>query len=458
MKLTFKDRIAFYYMMATALIVAFAFLFVFILVKQTVYQNLDDDLNYEVSMHLRETSLENGKPVFWDKEEWEEREHREAQVNPVFVQIMDSTGTVVTDKAPNLKDDVLPFSKEKEDYEHYNTYLKDQLVRQVQVPFKKDGKKYGYIITAMSFEAPQDVITRLAWVLLLCFPLILIALFFISRLLAGRSIKPIKEITQTTNLISKEHLNERVQLPENRDELYELSQSINGLLERIEFAIERERQFTSDASHELRTPIAALRGTLEVLIRKERSVEDYEDRIRYSLGEIDRMSLIIEQLLFLARYDKTKSQERIEKVDLTSLTETVIAEYSKKINDKNIQVVFNATTVAGLQVHYYYTYAILSNVIGNAVKYAYQDSNLVIDLYKEKNSPVFKISDNGIGIKEEDLNKIFNPFFRSEGLAHKHIKGSGLGLSIVQKAADAIDAKIEVRSVKNKGTTFIIHF
>ena len=109
MKLSFKDRIAIYYMLATALIVAFAFLVVFILVKQTVYQQLDSDLHYEATIHLQETTLENGRPVFWDKEEWEEREHREVQINPVFVQVMDSTGTVVTDKSPNLKKDQLSF-------------------------------------------------------------------------------------------------------------------------------------------------------------------------------------------------------------------------------------------------------------------------------------------------------------------------------------------------------------
>ncbi|MCL6218834.1 sensor histidine kinase [Zunongwangia pacifica] len=458
MKLKFKDRIAFYYMLATALIVAFAFCVVFILVKEAVYQNLDEDLNYEADIHLQETKLENGKPVFWDKEEWEEREHREVQVNPVFVQIMDSTGSVITDKAPNLKDDVLPFSEKHPDYEHYNTYLKDKLIRQVQVPFTKDGKKYGYIVTAMSFEASQQVITRLAKVLLFFYPLILLGLFFISRFLAGRSIQPIKEITQTTNYISREHLKKRVQLPENKDELYDLSMSINGLLDRIESAIQRERQFTSDASHELRTPISSIRGTLEVLIRKERTREDYEDKINYSLGEIDRMSIIIEQLLFLARNDEGHSIDNSRETEIVSLIDQVINEYTAKLKKKNIQLVFNAKEVNNFQIHAYYGYAILNNVLENAIKYAYSGSTLIIDLKKKNSKPVVKIIDEGIGIKEEDIPKIFNPFFRSEGLEHKHIKGTGLGLSIVQKAAQAIGAKIEVSSIKNRGTTFTIHF
>ena len=458
MKLSFKDRIAIYYMLATALIVAFAFFVVFFLVKQTVYQQLDSDLQYEATRHLQETTLENGKPVFWDKEEWEEREHKEVQINPVFVQVMDSTGKRVTDKSPNLKEYQLSFFQNKDDNEHFNAYLKDELIRQIQVPVKSDDKVYGYIITAMSFEASQDVIVRLAWILILCYPLILIVLFYISRLLAGRSIKPIQEITQTTNRISRDHLNERVTLPDNEDELYDLSLSINRLLDRVEQAIDRERQFTSDASHELRTPISSIRGTLEVLIRKERTREDYENKINYSLSEIDRMSVIIEQLLFLARNNEGYKFDQSGQTEIISLIDEVINEYSLKLRKKNIQLVFNAEGVSDFQVHYYYGYVILNNIVENAIKYAYSDSTLVIDLTMENSRPVVKITDEGIGIKEADISKIFNPFFRSEGLEHKHIKGTGLGLSIVQKAAEAIGAKIKVTSTKNKGTTFIIHF
>ena len=459
MKLSFKDRIAIYYMLATALIVAFAFLVVFILVKQTVYQQLDSDLHYEATIHLQETTLENGRPVFWDKEEREEREHREVQINPVFVQVMDSTGTVVTDKSPNLKKDQLSFFQNKEDNEHFNAYLKNELIRQIQVPVKMNGKVYGYIITAMSFEASQDVIVRLAWILILCYPLILIVLFFISRFLAGRSIKPIQEITQTTNRISRDHLNERVKFPDNKDELYDLSLSINSLLDRVEQAIERERQFTSDASHELRTPISSIRGTLEVLIRKERTREDYEDKINYSLGEIDRMSVIIEQLLFLARNDDGhRLLDNSRQTEIISLIDEVINEYTVKLRRKNIQLVFNAEGIKNFQIHAYYGYAILNNVLENAIKYAYADSTITIDLKMKNSRPVVKIIDEGIGIKEDDISKIFNPFFRSEGLEHKHIKGTGLGLSIVQKAAQAIGARIEVDSIKYKGTTFTIYF
>ncbi|MDT0643097.1 HAMP domain-containing sensor histidine kinase [Zunongwangia sp. F363] len=458
MKLSFRSRVALYYMLATALVIAIAFFTVFILVKSTIYQNLDEDLSYEAAMHLRETGLENGKPVFLDREEWEEREHREVQVNPVFVQIMDSTGRYISDKSPNLKEDKLLFFPKKENGSHFNTYLKDQLIRQVQVRFSENGKNYGYIITAMSFEASQEIISRLAWILIICYPVILFGLFFISRFLAGRSIKPITEITRTTNRISRYHLNERVSLPENKDELFDLSFSINELLDRIEQALERERQFTSDASHELRTPIASIRGNLEVLIRKERSKAEYENTIKYSLSEIDRMSVIIEQLLSLARYDKKAVNKTEEHIEIVTILDEIISLHSGELKAKNLKLIFNAENAGEFYVHYHYAFAILNNIIGNATKYSYNNSTLTIQLTKNNDTLLCKITDEGIGIKQEDLDKIFNPFYRSSALEHSEIKGSGLGLSIVQKAAEAIEAEIKVTSTKDKGSSFSVVF
>ena len=119
------------------------------------------------------------------------------------------------------------------------------------------------MLTAMSLEPSLMVLIKLRNVLIISYLLMLSVLYFISRYLAGRSMIPVKNITETTNHITKNNLNERVELPFYKDELYDLSSGINKLLKRIEDAIERERQFTSDASHELRTPLSSLRGTLE---------------------------------------------------------------------------------------------------------------------------------------------------------------------------------------------------
>ncbi|TRZ43621.1 sensor histidine kinase [Robertkochia solimangrovi] len=456
MKFRFKTRIALYYLMATTVVVATVFFLIFFIVKKTVYDSLDQDLSLESNIHLAEIDPNSLK--FENKEEWEEREHREVQVNPVFVQVIDQYGHT-TDKSPNLKESLLSFDSKEPDNGHFNTFLNETLIRQTQLPIQFQGKTKGYILTAMSFESSRMVIIKLRNILLLTYPMVVFGLFFISRFLAGRSIEPIREITDTTRRIHRNNLSERVTLPANEDELYELSASINELLQRIEDSLNRERQFTSDASHELRTPLASLRGTLEVLVRKGRSQEEYEKKINYSLKEVDRMCETIDKLLFLARYDHR--EQRLEMASVIQLLDETISRNAPMIADKKLKIQMktdpqNLTEL--IEVPRYYASMILDNILSNAIKYSHAGSAIQIDVHQKKEKLLCRITDTGIGIAQQDLKNLFNAFYRSEALDHKDITGTGLGLSIAKKAADAIDASIKVASEKGSGTTFEILF
>lgn len=457
MNLNFKNRLAFYYMLATAIIIAVVFGIVYFIVQNTVYQNLDTILSFEARKHTDEIKIKENTLYFTNKAEWEEIEHREVHINPVFIQIIDASGRLM-DKSPNLKDAQLPFEGSKNLGENFNTKLNNRNIRQVQIPIEHHNEIKGYIIAAMSLEDSQMVILNLRNTLLILFPIVLVGLFFVSRYLAGRSIIPIQNITNTTNRITQSTLKERVTLPPNKDELYDLSASINELLNRIENTLQREQQFTSDASHELRTPLSALRGTLEVLIRKPRTQQEYEDKIKVSLTEVDKMTEILGQLLLLARFDSQKPTVQNEKKSLAKIVAEIIDSHSKAINSKNLHVIFNNPKIKNDLTPYYYSHLILDNIISNAIKYSKDNSEITISLGRNEKGLVCSINDTGIGIKKEDLEKLFIPFFRSDDLNHKDIIGNGLGLSIAKKAALAIKASIEVESELNKGTTFLVRF
>lgn len=456
MNTSFKNRIAFHYMIATAIIMAVVFLMIFFAVKRVVFSNIDKDLSYEADKHTKEVYIKGDSIKIINKEEWAEREHNAIQVNPVFVQIIDKNGRFM-DKSPNLKEQFLVFNKDEKYGGHFNETLNKQLIRQAQVALEENGKIKGYIIAAMSLDASQEVLSNLSRVLIVSYLIVLSGLYFISRFLAARSIIPVKNIIETTNRITKDNLNERVKLPVNKDELYQLSSGINSLLQRIENAIARERQFTSDASHELRTPLASLRGTLEVLIRKPRTQTEYEEKVTYALSEIDRMNNIIEQLLILARMDNN-SIKTSEMLPLQTIIDDIIERYREIIKTKNIQIKLDSNINTIEEVPSYFSYLILDNVISNAIKYSNNQSIITISITKVSDQLICQVTDTGIGIKSEDLEHIFQQFFRSEALAHKHISGNGLGLSIAKKAADAINAKFFIKSELNKGTSVTITF
>jgi signal transduction histidine kinase len=457
MNLSFKNRIALHYMIATAIIMAIIFSTVFFVVQKTMYQNIDNSLNFEATKHSGEIKIVGDAIQFINKAEWEEIEHKEIQINPVFIQIIDTLGNLM-DKSPNLKNDVLPFKKTEQFVLNFNTYLKDQRIRQIQNPIKSHGITKGYILAAMTLEPSMMVLVKLRNVLITSYLIMLSGLYFFSRYIAGRSIIPVKNITETTNRITKNNLNERVELPVYKDELYDLSFGINKLLLRIEKAIERERQFTSDASHELRTPLASLRGTLEILIRKPRAIEEYQEKITYSLSEIDRMTETIEQLLLLARIDSNKKSVTNETVLLPSLIDDILLRHNKSIVLKELTINVKTETFNEVFVQKYYANLILDNIINNAIKYSKEKGVIGINIHSSETGLICKIIDEGIGIKKEDITNIFNHFYRSDALEHKHISGNGLGLSIAKKSAEAINASIQVESTVNKETIFTVTF
>lgn len=462
MNLSFRNRIALHYMIATAIIVAVVFSVVFFVVQETVYHNLDNDLTYEAEKHTDEIKILGDSIQFINKAEWEEIEHREIQVNPVFIQIFDKNGNLM-DKSPNLKGDELPFRKQEQFGGHFNENLNKKPIRQIQIPIEQNGKIKGYVVAAMSLESSNMVFLKLKNVLIISYLLLLAGLYFISRFLAGRSIVPIRNIIETTNRITKNNLNERVNLPDHKDELFDLSSSINELLQRIENAIEKERQFTSDASHELRTPLSSLRGTLEVLIRKPREQYEYEEKIKYSLSEIDRMTSIIEQLLLLARLDSNSSANNfVSKTtiyeSLPIITDEILSRHKKEISAKNLTLDLHMEITKDSLIQKYYANLVLDNIISNAIKYSKQNSKLHITVFDAEKGIICEIKDEGIGIHKDDIDKLFNPFFRSDALNHRDIFGNGLGLSIAKKAADAINAKLFVESELGVGTAITIAF
>ncbi|MCB0688534.1 MAG: HAMP domain-containing histidine kinase, partial [Saprospiraceae bacterium] len=456
MNLSFKNRIALYYMLATAIIIAIVFGAIYFTVVKSIMNNLDRDLSFEAHKHSTEVGISQDTIQFINKAEWEEREHRELQINPVFIQLTDAEGNMM-DRSPNLKESFLPFDKSGSDH-HFNTQLDNRPIRQIQLPLKKNEKITGYILAAIPLESAQAVIMKLRSVLKISFLLILSGLYFISRFLAGRSILPVLNISDTVTRITQQNLKERIEIPHHRDEIFDLASNFNALLDRIENALEREKQFTSDASHELRTPLATIRGTLEVLVRKPRSAHEYEEKIQYTLQEISRMTTILEQLLLLSRLESNIVLHQKDFIQLPDIIEDALIRFRQQIEQKDLSIQFDFALDKDLKVPQYYSSILIDNLLGNAIKYSYEGKTIKIKAYEENGRVVCIIEDEGIGIKKEDQDQIFQSFYRSEALKHKEIRGTGLGLSIVKKCAAAIQADLKVESAPEEGTIMTLTF
>jgi len=455
MNTSYKERIARRLTWVTALIFSLVFLLIYLVANFTVVRNIDRELQLEVDKHKGEIFLVDGKIRFLYLNEWKQMEHTQLQLNPIFIEIVDLEGNSM-DRSPNLGENHLTFSPEKaKSEEAWTQKIGSREVRQRQIPLLNAGKQEGYLLLAKSFEDSRELLDNLRNVLLLIYPLILVSLYLSMRYLAGKSIEPLEKISLKTNQITQQNLNERVPETGTNDEIGQLTRAINSLLGRLEQALQREKQFTSDASHELRTPLAVLRGTLEVLIRKPRSAEEYETKVKTALMSIDRMSAMLDQLLALARVENGKNlvKEELELITfLEELADKITEEQAHPIQFQSLVGVpiYVATHEKSLEM-------ILQNLLENAVKYSQAGGEVILRVGKEKEAFI-EVVDSGSGIASEYLEQIFDPFFRVQEALDHGIPGTGLGLAIVKKLAQESSIRLSVSSEKGKGSTFRLDF
>ncbi len=456
-KLSFKNRLAYNFLISTALIMAVLFVVIYSTVKFSVYNDINTDLEHEVKLHFSEMNFTNNIYRWVDIREWQEKEHREITIHPIFVQIFTPEGAAV-EKSPNLKNDNLKLNKSIREKYFFDTVLNKKFIRQVQVPIYQKGKIVGFLIIAKSLEEERIVMQNLQTILGLCYIIVLFSLFFITRFIAGKSIKPITQITSTASIISTENLKSRIPLPQYPDELFELSKTINDLLDRIENAVEREKQFTSDASHELRTPLAILKGTLEVLVRKPRNQAEYVEKINYCIHEVDRLNHLVDELLLLARFENQKLNTKNESVFLNALILDIVTRYSQTINEKKLTIQYDFEKDYYVNSDEYLVAIIISNLLSNAIKYTNDHGEIGLNFSEQNQSLIGTITDTGIGIPKADFDKILNPFYRSKSVDHPEVKGVGLGLSIVNRLCTLLGIEFSIVSEVHVGTTVMFKF
>lgn len=456
MTLKFKNRIAIFNTLAVAFTTALVFFVIYFVVHKTAYAHLDDDISLEKEEVISNLDWHRNTISINKMPEWEEAEHNQVEVNPTFLQIADDKGIVIFRSANLIGDQILIASNNPKKI-FYNGEISGQKIRLGQFPIlNEEGENIGQLTIAVSQEESFNILNNLIWVLLISFPIVLIIQFMASSLAAEKAIEPVNQLIRSASGISDSNINIRLVLPEHKDELYELTKTINELLARIEVSMLQQKQFTSDASHEIRTPLAGIRGTLEVLIRKHRDQNVYEEKVADVISQVDRLDNLLEQLLQLARIDSSTSIAQLEPIFLAELISALAEKWNQKDNEKNITLHLNVPEDAIVQGDELYLEVILNNLFSNAIKYGKTNGNICI--FWDDALKTLSVKDDGIGISPEHLPNIFNRFYRADESRSSAIKGNGLGLSIVKKLADLQHISLKADSQPGVGSTFMLTF
>ena len=303
-----------------------------------------------------------------------------------------------------------------------------------------------------SHQGITDIILRLTLMIL---PLILIITFLGALWISSRTFRPIEKIVETANSINDaDDLTDRINLKKSPKEMKQLAGSFDRMFERLETLFEAERQFTSDASHELRTPTSVILAECDHAKRKDRTAEEYLESIEHIEAQGQRMSALIEELLGITRLQQGTEKYPLSKGDFSEFV-SLTAEGFVPQDDRGIR--FETDIEDGITCRYNASLIAraIDNLLQNAYKYGSEKGYVRLRLEQKDSMAILSVKDNGIGISAEDKDKIWQRFWQADPSRGEH-GSSGLGLAMVKEIADFHGGDVSVTSTPGKGSTFSI--
>jgi signal transduction histidine kinase len=291
----------------------------------------------------------------------------------------------------------------------------------------------------------------------------------VGHLLTSRTIRPLAQMIQTTSRLTPGQFGDRLPIRGTGDELDSLAGTINGLLDRIASYLQQKHDFLANAAHDLRTPLAAIRSSVEVALGGARTENEYRELLGVVIDQCTSLQMLVNQLLLLAESDADRLQVDREPVALDQVVTRVVDMFEGVAEERSVELrcgEFAPVLVAGNRHH---LRQVVSNLLDNAIKFtgassgkngAPQRGSVLIELTRDDTQRHARLTleDNGIGIRAEDAPHVFDRFYRADKSRARDqgTSGSGLGLSICKAIVDAHGGQIAVESLPRKGAKFTV--
>ena len=386
-------------------------------------------------------------------------EEKEYNFEPLYIRILDDNTHEMLIQTQNFPNNI----------EHDNNYLNklkpsiitfeeqnDFLISRIKIDFH--GEKNIIIEILTTKEILTSTLENILYILSFILPIILILAVIAGNFLIYKSFSPIENILFELKQINANDLSARLKTTKNEDKINQLINEVNNLLGRLESSFERISQFSSDASHELKTPLTIIRGEIEVTLRKERTTDEYKNALNNSLNELTLIEQTINDLLFLAKNEKDLMVDKQENFYFDELIDESINEIKSFAILHQVEINFVLEDSIEFKGFPNLLKIALKNALKNAIQFSHKNSQVIVKSYI--NDGIFNISiqDFGIGIPLNEQEKIFEKFYRTDKSRNKNSGGTGLGMSILKKIIDIHKGIIKITSKENIGTTIILSF
>ena len=422
--------------------------------RRSIEATVDDASrsNLEIVRRVLSQSSSQGIP----KVQKELGELSELWANGAIFQVSDADGSWIF-RSPRflLTQSPLP-SAPAEETSFLTTNLDNQQYRIAQRSVQSDGRVF-HISAAVPTEPFDQALDNFRLIEKRFLPLLVLLASFLGYWLSGRALAPVNRIIQSAEQIGVQNLFQRLEVPKAADELRRLTVTLNAMLDRIESSVQRIRQFTANASHDLRTPVSLIRTHAELALRRKRSEAEYRESLARILCVSEETTQLIESLLTLARADAGASQLQLVDIDFTPVLQKTVHQvsvlalskglsFSSHLSNEPLPVKGDSAALENL----------LLAVLDNAVKYTPAGGFVRLHSFVIVSAVVVEVEDSGVGIADDEIPRIFDRFFRADQARSREVRGSGLGLSIARWIAEVHDGRIEVESRLGAGSRFRI--
>jgi heavy metal sensor kinase len=422
--------------------------------RASLYHAIDDELRDRVggvSSFMDQQIAALSVPEIRD----EFREHSVLGPGGDLFQVCDGQGQWLYRSVPLENENVpieLPDRLTQPRFE--NMQLQQHLLRFYSQRIIVGGKPYTVQVASLMNEG-LEALERFKLMLLIVAPLLLIAASVGGYWLSTRALAPVDEISRAAQRISIENLADRLKVPHTGDQLQRLSETLNSTFARLEVSVLRMKQFTADASHELRAPISLIRTTAEVAVQRDRTAPEYREALTEILEESERTSQVVDNLMLLARADSGKEMLECVPADACAVVRGATEQGEKLARSQGIE--FKASVPVdpiSIQADSDALRRAVLILLDNAVKYTPTGGSVKVELAEEGGFAVVSVTDTGIGIAKEDIAHVFDRFWRADKVRSRGQGGAGLGLAIATWIAEAHQGSLAVESAPGRGSVF----
>ncbi|PPK62684.1 signal transduction histidine kinase [Malaciobacter marinus] len=421
----------------------------------SIYKTLEISSKDKLEATLKVILLDIVDDIIEHKKELISREfdeEKEYKFEPLYIRLLKEENKYKEIKNTNFPSDIKIQNKYLKaltlnyiDFEYKEQYIISRLKIQMD-------KNYYVLEVATNFSTINSTLENLIYILLFIVPIILVLSIIGGYFLIYKSFLPIEKLLQNLKSINASDLSKRLESKNKNDEIDLLSQEINNLLQRLEISFNQISQFSSDASHELKTPLTIIRGEIEIALRKDRSLNEYKNTLSNCLDEILTIQQTINDLLFLAKNEHEVLERKEEDIYLDEVSLEAYKEMQSFAKLKNINLLCQIKEPIQIKGHHKLLKIAIKNILKNAITFSYENTAVTISNYKDRNNNIICIEDKGIGISKQDQEKIFDKFYRTDKSRNKESGGTGLGMSIVEKIVKIHKGEIKLQSEENIGT------